>query len=232
VIAVSVTVLLASPQDKKGETGSFAEEMIQELHRAETRTTVVNLSELSFAACGGCLACEREDDCIVHDDVQKFQEQLLTSQGLILTSPVYLLGPPGRLKCLLDRLWVWALRPRLFDKYAGVLVVSGSYGALDVAGYLTAVLESFGMQVIDSIAGSLLTPSRAEVRKRMLLEARLLSRRIAEAIKTPKRFPLSSGGKTMVTRIWALIRDNKEAFTRSYNYWRENGIAKKFGIPG
>lgn len=206
--------------------------MIQELHRAETRTTVINTSELSFAACGGCLACEREDDCIAQDDVQKFQEQVLSSQGLILASPVYLLGPPGRLKCLLDRLWVWALRPRLFDKYAGVLVVSGSYGALDVAGYLTAVLESFGMQVIGSVAGSLMTPSRVEVRKRMLVEARLLSRRIVDAIAAQKRFPLSSGGKTMVTRIWELIRDNKETFAKSYSYWRENGIPKKFGIPG
>jgi len=225
-------LLLASPQGAKGETGQLADEMIQELRRADTRTTVVNTSDLSFAACGGCLACEREDDCIAHDDVQKFQEQLLGSQGLILASPVYLLGPPGRLKCLLDRLWVWALRPRLFDKYAGVVVVSGSYGALDVATYLTAVLECFGMQVVDSVAGSLMTPSRVEVRKRMILDARLLSRRIIEAIAAQKHLPLSSSGKTMVTRIWDLIRDNKETFTKSYNYWRENAIAKKFGIPG
>jgi multimeric flavodoxin WrbA len=231
LIGLSVTVLLASPQGAKGETGQFAEEMIQELHRLETRTTVVNASELSFGACVGCLACEREDDCIAHDDVQKFQEQVLGTQGLILASPVYLMGPPGRLKCLLDRLWVWALRPRLFDKYAGVLVVSGSYGALDVAAYLTAVLESFGMQVVDSVAGGLMTPSRVEVRKRMLVEARLLSRRIAEAIGTQRRFPLSSGGKAMITRIWGLIQDNKETFARSYSYWRENGIAKKLGIP-
>jgi multimeric flavodoxin WrbA len=232
LIRLSVTVLLASPRGSKGETGQFAEEMIQELHRMETRTTVINASELSFGACVGCLACEPEDDCIAHDDVQKFQEQLLSTQGLILTSPVYLMGPPGRLKCLLDRLWMWALRPRLFDKYAGVLVISGSYGALDVAAYLTAVLESFGMQVIDSVAGSLMTPSRAQVRKRLLVEARLLSRRIAEAIGTQKRFPLSSGGKAMITHIWELIRDNRDTFARSYNYWRENGIPKKFGIPG
>jgi len=232
LIRLSVTVLLASPQGSKGETGQFAEEMIQELHRAETRTTVVNTSDLSFAACSGCLACERGDDCIAHDDVQKLQEQLLSSQGLILVSPVYLMGPPGRLKCLLDRLWAWSLRRRLFGKYAGVLVVSGSYGALDVATYLTAVLESFGMQVVDSVAGSLMTPRRAEVRKRMLVEARLLSRRMAEAIVTPKRFPLSSGGKTMVSRIWELIRDNRETFAKSYSYWRENGIPKKFGISG
>jgi len=232
LIRLSVAVLLASPQGSKGETGQFAEEMIQELHRMEKRTTVINTSELSFGACVGCLSCEREDDCIDHDDVQKFQEQLLSAQGLIVASPVYLMGPPGRLKCLLDRLWAWALRPRLFDKYGGVLVVSGSYGALDVAAYLTAVLESFGMQVIDSVAGSLMTPSRVEVRKRMLVEARLLSRRIAEAIGTPKRFPLSPGGKALITHIWELIRDNKETFARSYSYWRENGIAKKFGIPG
>ena len=206
--------------------------MIQELHRMETRTTVINASELSFGACIGCLACEREDDCIAHDDVQKFQEQLLSTQGLIVASPVYLMGAPGQLKCLLDRLWMWALRPRLFDKYGGVLVVSGSYGALEVAGYLTAVLESFGMQVIDSVAGSLMTPSRVEVRKRMLVEARLLSRRIAEAIGMQKRFPLSSEGKAMITRIWQLIRDNKETFAKSYSYWRESEIPKKFGISG
>jgi multimeric flavodoxin WrbA len=231
LVALGVLILLGSPQGTKGESGQFAEEIIEELHRADTHTTVVNVSELSFAACGGCLACEKEDDCIAHDDVQKFQEQVLSSEGLILTTPVYLMGPPGRLKCLLDRLWVWALRPRLFDKYAGVVVVSGSYGALDVAAYMTGVLESFGMQVIDSVAGSLMTPSRAEVRKRMLIDARLLSRRIAEAISSHKHFPISSTGKTMATRTWNLIRDNKETFAKSYDYWRENAIANKFGIP-
>jgi multimeric flavodoxin WrbA len=227
---VIVTVLIATPQGKKGETTKLANETIEELHRRGFRTNIFATSKMSFAACGGCQACEPKDQCIVQDDIQTLQDAIMNSTGFILATPVYLLGPPGRLKCLLDRFWPWTLRPRLFDKFAGVMVVSGSFGTLDVANYLTGILESWGLSVVGSAESSLMTKDAVNRRKKMLIDCRLLGRRIVEAIGKKKRVGLSTKGKEYIKAVWGLIQDNKDKFSGAYQYWLDNNITKQFGI--
>jgi multimeric flavodoxin WrbA len=205
-------------------------ETIEELHRGGFRTKIILTPNMNFAACGGCLACEPNDECIVKDDVQKFQESLLLAPGFILATPVYLMGPPGRLKCLLDRFWPWTLRPRLFGKYAGVLAVAASFGALDVSGYLTTVLESWGYGVVSTANALVKTRDAESKRKKRLVDCRLLGKRLAEAIEKKKQVALSPQGKRYVSNIWGMIQDNKDEFAMSYAYWQENDIKKKFRI--
>ena len=227
---VSIPVLMASPQGEKSETYEIATELIEELTRVGFRTKIIMTSSMSFAACGGCLACETKDECIVKDDVQTFQESLLLSPGFVLATPVYLMGTPGRLKCLLDRFWPWSLRPRLFGKYAVLLVTAASYGALNVSEYLTAVLETWGLRVVSSVTCLVKTRDAASKRKKALVDSRLLGRRLVEAMEKKKRIGLSSQGKKLVSNIWGLIQDNQEEFALSYAYWRENDIANQFGL--
>ncbi len=230
IFVVSLPVLLASPQGEKSETYMFTSELIEELKRAEVRTEVYMTPSMSFAACGGCLTCETKGECIVKDDIQPLQESMLLAPGFVLATPVYLMGPPGRLKCLLDRFWPWSLRPQLFGKYAALLVTAGSYGALDVSEYLTAILESWGYHVLDPIPILVKSSDAVEQRKKGLLETRLVSRRLVETIEKKKKIGLSSAGKRMAKNIWGMIRDNQQEFANSYAYWQENNIAKQFGI--
>lgn len=225
-----IVVIIASPQGKKSETGDLATVTVEQLQQIGFRTPIIYTAELTFAACGGCLACETEDECIVKDDIQKIQQQIETASGLLLASPVYLSGPPGRLKCLLDRFWPYSLRPRLFGRYAGVIVTSGSFGALNVAEYLTAIIESWGIRVLEPVTTTLLTRDASERRKKTVIESRLLGRRMAEAIQKKKRIGMSTRGKKLIRNLWGLIQDNQERFKKSYNYWQEHEITKKFGF--
>ena len=227
---VSIPVLVASPQGEKSEAHEYLSETIEEIHRGGFRTKTIMTPSMSFAACGGCLACETNDECIVKDDVQIFQESLLMSPGFVLVTPVYLKGPPGRLKCLLDRFWPWTLRPRLFGKYAAIIVVAASFGALDVSRYLAAILESWGYGVVDTAAVLVKTRDAASKRKKRLVDSRLLGKRLVEAIEKKKQVGLSPDGKRYVSNIWGMIRDNPDEFALSYRYWQENEIAKKFRI--
>ncbi|MHA2428215.1 MAG: flavodoxin family protein [Candidatus Hermodarchaeia archaeon] len=227
---VSIPVLVASPQGEKSETHEFLNETFEELNRGGFRTKTIFTPSMSFAACGGCFACETNDECIVKDDVQTFQESLLMAPGFILATPVYLMGPPGRLKCLLDRFWPWTLRPRLFGKYAGILTIAASFGALDVSRYLNAILESWGYGVVSTATALLKTRDAASKRKKRLVDSRLLGKRLAEAIEKKKQVGLSPEGKRYVSNIWGMIRDNQDEFALTYKYWQENDIAKKFRI--
>jgi multimeric flavodoxin WrbA len=227
---VNIPILLASPQGVKGQTAEVIKDLIEEIHHAGFQTKIITTPDLSFAACGGCLACESTDECVVKDDIQTFQKSLLTSPGFILATPVYLMGPPGRLKCLLDRFWFWMLRPRLFGKYAAVVVTSVSFGAESLSEYLSAILESWGFGVVKPVAATVPTEDDVETRKKNILNNRLLGRRLLEAIEKKKRIKLSLSGKQLVKDIWRLIQDNKDRFQRSYSYWQEKNMAKQFGI--
>lgn len=227
---MNIPVLIGSPQGKRSETAVAITETAHELDRAGFKTQIFATAELSFAACAGCLECEPTDECIVQDDIQMLQKQFLKASGLILASPVYLMGPPGRLKCLLDRFWHWSLRPRLFGKYAAIVVDSTSFGAEEVAAYLTSVLESWGMQVLSPPTLSPRIPDSSERRKKMLIDCRLLGRRLVEVIQKKKKIKLSPRGKKLITNIWNLIQENKENYERSNTYWMENNILKQFGL--
>jgi len=230
VDAVAVLILLASPRGDRSQTQEGINELILEIERRGFRTKVIKTAELSFAACSGCGACEEQDDCVVQDDVQKLLQQMLEARGFVLASPVYLEAPTGRLKCLLDRFWPWILRPRLFGKYAGVVVTTGNFGGEAVARYLTAVLEAMGVRVVGSVIGRTMNPDRSSRRKRMLIDCRLLGRRLAEAIQTKKEIRISSQGKRFVTNLWKMIQANPDQFPRSLSYWKEEGVPERFGI--
>ncbi len=230
VLVVSIPILIASPQGVRGQTAEVIKDFIEEIQHAGFRTKIITTPDLSFAACGGCLACESTDDCVVKDDVQTFQESLLISPGFVLATPVYLMGPPGRLKCLLDRFWPWMLRPRLFGKYGAVIVTSISYGAESLSEYLSAILESWGLGVVKPVATIVPKKDDIETRKKNLTNCRLLGRRFLDAIEKKKQLKLSSIGKRLIMDIWRLIQDNKDRFQMSYSYWKEKAIAKRFGI--
>ncbi|MFX1563096.1 MAG: flavodoxin family protein, partial [Promethearchaeota archaeon] len=213
---MNIPILIGSPHGKSSEVAVALNETAHELDRAGFRSKIFATSELSFAACAACLDCETTDECIVQDDIQMLQQQFLKASGLILASPVYLNGPPGRLKCLLDRFWYWMLRPRLFGKYAAVVVDSTSFGDAELANYLTSILESLGMQVIGP---PILTPKisdDSERRKKMLIDCRLLGRRLAETIQKRKKIKLSPQGKKLITSIWNLIHENRNNYVRSH----------------
>ncbi|MFX1563440.1 MAG: flavodoxin family protein [Promethearchaeota archaeon] len=227
---MNIPILLGSSQSNNSETSIIITETARELDRIGFKTQIFSTAELNFAACAGCLECEPTDECVVQDDIQMIQKHFLEAPGIIIASPVYLLGPPGRLKCLLDRFWHWTLRPRLFGKYAAVVVNSTGYGTDEVAEYLTAILESWGMYVLSPPTLSPEIQDRTERRKKMLIDCRLLGRKFAEYIQKKKKITISSHGKKLVSSIWKLIQEEKENYQRSHTYWLENNIAKQFGL--
>jgi multimeric flavodoxin WrbA len=230
IILVSIPVLVASPQGEKGETTNITNEFIEELSRVGVRSQVLYTPKMSFAACGGCLACEPKGVCIVKDDIQDFQANIVSSPGLVIATPVYLMGPPGRLKCLLDRFWPWTLRPQLFGKYATLIITAGNFGASKVADYLTAILESWGLRVINPLTTSVMAKDKAGERKKALVNSRLLARRFVETIEKKKRVSLSSEGKRLISHVWGLIQNNLDQFQASYDFWKANDVVKQFGI--
>ena len=81
-------------------TGDFSEDV---------RVDVVNVNDLKFAACRGCMQCRHCGQCCLpEDDAHRVAEKIASCDVLVVAAPVYWGNMPGTLKMLFDRM-VYAL---------------------------------------------------------------------------------------------------------------------------
>lgn len=69
----------------------------QEIH-------TINVTDRHIAFCCGCFACKYNGGrCVIDDDMREILEQLLASDLLLFSFPLYCYGMPAGLKNLIDR---------------------------------------------------------------------------------------------------------------------------------
>jgi len=70
----------------------------------------VDLYSLSYTGCRSCFACKRLGSpgfgrCAVRDDLYPLLSEILDSDGLVLSCPVYFGSVPGMVRSFCERLW-------------------------------------------------------------------------------------------------------------------------------
>ena len=69
------------------------------------RIDVVNVADLRFAACRGCMQCRKCGRCCLpQDDAHRVAEKIVACDVLVVAAPVYWGNIPGTLKALFDRM--------------------------------------------------------------------------------------------------------------------------------
>lgn len=81
----------------------------------------------SLTLCKGCRACFNagEKACPLKDDLLSIRERMLSADGVIFGSPVYVEDINGTMKTLIDRLAFTNHRPQFYNKSAVVFTNSG-----------------------------------------------------------------------------------------------------------
>ena len=97
-------------------------------------------------ACGKCAANKDQECTIKTDDVNQWIQQLKSSDGIIIGSPVYYSGVAGTMKCFLDRVfYVSGSNGNLFRHKVGAAVValrrSGGSSTLDCLNHYLTITE-------------------------------------------------------------------------------------------
>jgi hypothetical protein len=111
-----ILAILGSPR-RRGNTDTLAEEFLRgaagedagngATSGAITRTIIP--SELGLAPCDGDNRCSADGRCAIADGMNQIYDEVLAAPRLLLATPVYFMGPPGSLKCFIDRFQaVWA----------------------------------------------------------------------------------------------------------------------------
>lgn len=136
---------------KKGNTASLLEPFMNELSACGVEYVLVWLYEKNILPCVGCRACQgawSEFGCQYEDDVQEIFDTILTSDIIVLATPIYSWYCTPPMKALLDRL-VYGMNKYYGDEKGPSLWAGKQLALITTCGYRPekgADLFEIGMQ--------------------------------------------------------------------------------------
>ena len=105
---VNIVAIYGSPR-RRGNTAALLSKAVQGARDAGARVDEIILRDLNMSPCLEIYGCKTGGRCVIQDDFQKVYDLLLSSNGLMLASPVFFYTVSAHTKILMDRcqsLWV------------------------------------------------------------------------------------------------------------------------------
>ena len=100
-------VLFASPRKEKSNTLALVRPFIAEWKKAGHSVDFFSLYDLDIFSCRACRSCQmdwKKPGCMIHDDMDAIFDSVLTSDLIILASPIYSWYCTAPMKAALDRM--------------------------------------------------------------------------------------------------------------------------------
>jgi len=91
----------------KGNTAQLLDEVLHHTQAHGAETVRYDLNRLDIQGCQSCYRCKepgRDGTCILKDDVNQILENILSADGVVLASPVYMWQMSAQAKLFTDRL--------------------------------------------------------------------------------------------------------------------------------
>ena len=102
---MKILVLNGSPKRERSDTMCITRAFLDGMNEAAPQEVqTINVVDRNIEYCTGCFACMRNGGTCIHgDDMRAILEEILSSDLLIWSFPLYCYGMPAPLKALLDR---------------------------------------------------------------------------------------------------------------------------------
>ena len=120
-----VLIISASPR-KGGNSDLLCNEFARGAREAGHEVEKIRLAEKQVGYCTGCYACRKFNKCYLRDDANEIVEKMLSSDVIVLATPVYFYSMNAQLKALIDRS---VSRWNDFDRFKGTefwLIISAA----------------------------------------------------------------------------------------------------------
>ena len=105
---IKIVAIYGSPR-RKGNTATLLKRAVDGARDSGAQVSEIVLRDLKISPCLEIFGCTKSGECRLKDDFQKARDQILSSHGLILASPVFFYTVSAHTKILMDRfqsLWV------------------------------------------------------------------------------------------------------------------------------
>lgn len=133
----SVLVISTSPR-RNGNSALLAEEFARGAQEVGNIVEKISLHDKTIGFCKGCLACQKTQRCVIHDDADAIAQKMLTADVIVFATPIYYYEMSGQMKTMLDR---------------GNPLYSADYSFRDV--YLLAAAAENGAHTMDGAVNGL-----------------------------------------------------------------------------
>ncbi|MGG7178462.1 flavodoxin family protein [Clostridium paraputrificum] len=147
---------ISSPRGRNSSTYKIANKIINELQNKISEDFTINMytgKSLNINCCTGCLNCFINGSCILDkkDNFNTIKEELITSDLIIIGSPVYACMVNGNMKIFIDRIsYLLHLMP-LINKPTIIITTSSNSGLKESNLYLKNIFEILGANIISNI---------------------------------------------------------------------------------
>lgn len=102
------TIAINGSPRKNWNTAALLNAALEGAREAGAETELVNLYDLDYSGCVSCFACKRKGAercrCYHQDALSSVLERVLSSDVLLLGSPVYFGDVTGKMRCFIERL--------------------------------------------------------------------------------------------------------------------------------
>jgi multimeric flavodoxin WrbA len=153
---MSKNVLIINSSFRKMNTYKVLTQIEQLLKKSDTQTNVeiLNLFDYKIESCIGCRKCITDGDCYLKDDMVHLMKKMVDSDGIILSSPIYVGNITGKFKTMVDRTCVWYHRPELAGKPILFVTTTEATGIKDTKKCFETIAMEWGAQKAGFIARS------------------------------------------------------------------------------
>ncbi len=159
-----LNIIAINSSKRKMNTYKVISEVKEILNNEEMNVEIINLFDYDIESCIGCEHCLIKGNCVFDDDIYKIMDKIKLSDGIILTSPVYMENVSGKLKMFLDRTCRWFHRPELYGKPILVMATTKGSGLKFTLSYLENVVIQWGGINSGSIGRSIRTIDKKVLR--------------------------------------------------------------------
>lgn len=216
-----VLAISGSPRGRQSNTRKLAEAVLQGAQSVGADVELVDLGELNLAYCIGCGVCHSIGTCSRKDEFEPLHEKMLTSEGLVLASPVYFASVTAQLKTVIDRLSDDIHCQRFLGKYACAVATSGGEESATAVDYMNDVLVRLGCTSVGGVGAAMAIPGDFEA---ALQSARALGVDLVQAFNEHRTYPDQDAiHAAMQERFRRLVSANKDTWTYEYEYWNDQG---------
>lgn len=189
----------------------------------------LTLKKVNLQYCRGCLVCMKkgEEKCPCRDDAVMLRDKMLSVDGIVFISPVYVHTVSALMKNFYDRFAYLCHQPRFRDKAAMFMVTTELTGGKETLEYMRFPAFTWGFKMGASL--EVVYPgflNGGDYRQRILDQIARASTDFHSSLTKPGRKPLLRElmfFNLMKTKV-TLHRDFLPA---DYNYWNGTGWLEK-----
>lgn len=147
-------ILSVSASPRRGGNSDAAARRAVEALAALGEARFLRTSDYAVRHCLGCRQCMQRLRCVIEDDdFERLFDEWKAADVLVLSVPVYWLGPPGGLKDFIDRThgaYGAATKP-FAGKQAGLISVAADSGFETHEAMLTTWLGHYGAEIAGTL---------------------------------------------------------------------------------